>query len=986
MGGRAGKFWSWVCAWACVVVCVWPSRAHALDDPMLEYFTITTEHFHVHYFTGLEDLARKVAVTSEEAHEIIAPLLDWNPAGRTHVMVADKLDTANGFAQVFGRNFFTVYGMPPESDSVLGYYDDWIRILVYHEYVHIVHLDTTHGLPHLVNTVIGKQWNPNQILPRWLIEGMATYYESARTGTGRVNSSLYGMWRRAELLGPKTAFDLGQISHAPRRWPFGSTAYLFGSFFVEYLARTFGEDTLTDFSHIYGGRLIPYSMNQAFKEATGSTFEAEWPAFMAESHGRAIARKVAVQAAGRTPLEPVTTKGGESKFPRVNPATGEVVFYHADFDTHPVYAKATPDGGIERLFEVDAAYGAAGWSPDGEHLVFSRTTIDINVYRYSDLFKWTARTGKVTQLTRSERAREPALSPDGRAIAYVRNRAGTMELVVRRVEEAGPAGPARVLVGGTRWRWDNPRHWQQIATPVWSPDGRSLVFSWWREDVRTRDLWRYDFDAPEGQRLRALTRDGAMDLDPSFGPDGLLYFSSDRTGIYNVYAMDVARGDVWQVSNVLMGVFSPRVTKDGKYVYVTTYGQRGYDVARFELDTKSFTPAAASTINPAWRKYPAIDTSAWTDTGYDANLWLAPLTFIPDLAAISSGLGFAGSLEGYDPAGRHYYGLNAGLFTSVSGEVRPLASLVYVYGGLPVDLRLTGSYREFTRTRSLFVDDEAVPFPERRIFGAARLSYPIRTIDDGLTIALTYQVDQRSFAQIPRLEFEPGSLEPIPPELGMFNELRLSLGYDDVEQFPYSVTIERGVSADLSLSIQDPALGSDYESLQVTYGLFFYWPVPLFDGHVVRLASSGGFIETNFRARSTYSIGGLAQQNVLQAIVTAAPGGGSRVRGYDPFVQSGNQYFTGSLEYRLPVLDIEQGFSSAPLFLRQLKARAFLDTGAAFNGFLADAEPIAGVGAELQLEMIFGYYLFGNLRLGYAYGLDPELGKHDLYVLYGGGF
>ncbi len=336
-----GRWW-WVCALMCAAtwcgLALAPGEASALDDPDLDYFTITTEHFHVHYFTGLEDLARKVAVTSEEAHTIIAPLLDWTPAARTHVMVLDKLDTANGYAQVFGRNFFAVYGMPPESDSVLGYYDDWIRILVYHEYVHVLHLDTTHGLPNAVNTVIGKQWNPNQVLPRWLIEGLATYYESARTGTGRVNASLYAMWRRAELLGPKPAFTLGQISHAPRRWPFGSTAYLMGSFFVDYVARRFGEGALTEFSHIYGGRMIPYSMNQAFSEVTGSSFEDVWPAFVAESRGSAVARKVAVEATGRTVLEPVTTRGGESKFPRVNPADGQVAFYHADFREHPVYA------------------------------------------------------------------------------------------------------------------------------------------------------------------------------------------------------------------------------------------------------------------------------------------------------------------------------------------------------------------------------------------------------------------------------------------------------------------------------------------------------------------------------------------------------------------------------------------------------------------------------------------------------------------------
>jgi len=63
--------------------------AWAIDDPELEYFTIETPHFYVHYYTGIEDLALKVAITCEEAHATLSPLLDWVPA-KVHVNVTDK--------------------------------------------------------------------------------------------------------------------------------------------------------------------------------------------------------------------------------------------------------------------------------------------------------------------------------------------------------------------------------------------------------------------------------------------------------------------------------------------------------------------------------------------------------------------------------------------------------------------------------------------------------------------------------------------------------------------------------------------------------------------------------------------------------------------------------------------------------------------------------------------------------------------------------
>lgn len=62
-----------------------------------------------------------------------------------------------------------------------------------------------------------------------------------------------------------------------------------------------------------------------------------------------------------------------------------------------------------------------------------------------------------------------------------------------------------------------------------------------------------------------------------------------------------------------------------------------------------------------------------------------------------------------------------------------------------------------------------------------------------------------------------------------------------------------------------------------------------------------------------------------------------------------------------------------------------MDSGTAFNGYLADAELKTGLGAELSMNVQFAYYLFGNLRVGYAYGVAPE-GIHEVYFLFGGGF
>lgn len=966
-----------------------PSSASAIDDPALEYYTITTPHFYVHYFTGKEALAYRTAALSEEAHRVLTPLLDWTPADRTHVFVTDKLDTANGSAGVYGRNVMTIYGMPPESDSVLGYYDDWLRILVYHEYVHILHLDTVGGVSPYVNRVIGKQLNPNQTMPRWFIEGLAVHYESARTGTGRVQSSLFQMWLRTAALGDDL-FTLGQVTGAPTRWPFGSAAYLYGAFFMEWIASQFGEDALTRFNHLYGSRLIPYSMNQAMKQTVGKTFDALWVEWSAAVLAQAQATRLRVHAAGQTPLELVSARQGDNRFARVRPG-GQISWFDWDYEGHPRYqaieADAAPDA-AKTLFRIDGAMGPSDWTPDGQQLLFSRTHIVKNVYAYQELESWDARTGKLRQLTRFERAREPAVSPDGRQVAYVRVVDGSMELVLREFDGKVLSDKPRVLVSGQAYAWDDDRRWQQVATPTWTPDGSGLVFSWWRLDRRQRDLWLYRLNpAPGESQLEPLMRDEAVDLDPCFGPDGLLYFSTDRGGIYNIWAMDVPTRRTWQLTNVVSGAFTPRITPDGRWLYLTTYTPQGYAIARTPRPALPAEEGPLSDRVAVWRRYPQVSDAGWTHGDYEPWRWLAPLFFTPNLSLLASFSGLGGSVSGSDPVGRHSYNFTAQVSSSpVDPTWRPIVAGAYSYGGWPLDVSISGAYVEAPRTRGLFAQSRQIPFIERQAQARLSVSYPIlATVEDSLSISASYVHDWRDYGAPPIIAPEPGDLEPVEPELGLFNQLVLATQYAYIEQFGYSISPERGVLLGLSAVLQAPALGSDYQAATVQWSARGYHPIPWLRRHVLTAGIVGGQTRTTMRARSAFSIGGLAPQDVLSSAVFQTPTGGLPVRGFAPSVLAGANFFWGNAEWRMPILELDQGFSTAPLYLRRIKGRIFFDTGSAYDGYLADAELLMGAGAEFQLDAILGYYLGGSLRIGFAHGFG-ERGTNDLYLLWGGGF
>src|SRR6185312_11125754 len=79
---------------------------------------------------------------------------------------------------------------------------------------------------------------------------------------------------------------------------------------------------------------------------------------------------------------------------------------------------------------------------------------------------------------------------------------------------------------------------------------------------------------------------------PSFTRDGRwLLFHSDRTGVMNVYAYDLASHALKQVTNVITGAFQPDVSPDGKTLAYLGYTHEGYDVFAMPFDEAQFLDA-----------------------------------------------------------------------------------------------------------------------------------------------------------------------------------------------------------------------------------------------------------------------------------------------------------------------------------------------------------------------------------------------------------
>jgi len=175
-------------AW--LLALLFASTARAEQDPRWRWRTIETENFRVHYYSRLERIARRVATIAERTHRTLARDLDWQPRRVTHLVVVDDTDYAQGITYVGAQNLIRLWVVAPEDDSTLEDFDDWLALLIIHEYTHLVHIDQARGIPTLINAIFGQVFHPMQFTPSWLTEGYAVHEESSQTTGGRVRSSI----------------------------------------------------------------------------------------------------------------------------------------------------------------------------------------------------------------------------------------------------------------------------------------------------------------------------------------------------------------------------------------------------------------------------------------------------------------------------------------------------------------------------------------------------------------------------------------------------------------------------------------------------------------------------------------------------------------------------------------------------------------------------------------------------------------------------
>ncbi|HET6796728.1 MAG TPA: BamA/TamA family outer membrane protein [Gemmatimonadales bacterium] len=552
-----------------------------------DFRVLKTAHFDVYYYPTEQNAAAQAARMAERWRTRLGTVFQHELSGRqplilyatpaqfqqTNAIGGDLGEGTGGVTEALRRRIvLPIGGTLGDLNHVIG-----------HELTHAFQYDITGGGR---STSLGALPAATE-LPLWFIEGMAEYMS-----LGPIHAPT-AMWLRGSLQ-DTTKDTLPSFSQLddPRYFP-----YRYGHALLAYIAGHWGDQAIGQLLRRAGRRR---GVDVAIREVL-SVSPAElvkrWHQEVHAAYDPLQLQTTPPERLGPRIVAAEKDQGRYNVAPSLSPDGSEMMFlsdrdlfsidlFLADARTGKIKKQITKTAVDPHLQSLEFIESAGSWSPDGRRFVFAAIGNG-----QPELVLYDVKAGKREREIRFPKLGQilnPSWSPDGSSIAFSGIASGLSDLYVYDL----PSGKLRQLTQ------------DEFADlqPAWSPDGRTIAFATDRfsTDLGTLRIGRYAvglIDASTGNIRRLMASSGNRQLNPQWAPDGKsVYFLSDPRGITNIYRVNLADGQVLQVSNLFTGVSgitetSPAISvaqRSGKLVY-SVFRANGYDL--YGVDN----PAAVAT-------------------------------------------------------------------------------------------------------------------------------------------------------------------------------------------------------------------------------------------------------------------------------------------------------------------------------------------------------------------------------------------------------
>ncbi len=543
---------------------------------------LKTPHFDIHFNEGYRKLAARTAVVLEHGYKKLS--LDFNHGIPWRIPVilygshSDFQQTNVTWSLI--PEGVQAFAEPTHKRIVLHYSgsNNSFTHTAIHELTHIFEFDIIYGS--LLKSVFSRTMLFG--VPLWFMEGISEYYS-------------IGYDREAEMF-MRDATVFGYLPYS-LDYARGYMVYKAGQSVLEYINRIYGPEKVIEIMDNTG---YMRSLERALKTSIGISTEEltrKWKKDLRRRYWGLYADRKEPEAYGRRLTDHIKGHHYMNTKPVFSPDGEAIVFYSdrkgldgiylinaitGEIEKHLITGSMSvefesirsmkssltfsPDGsmitfvaksdGRDRLFILDVEDGdtrrkidlpldffySPAWSPGGNRIAMVGC-----VKGQTDLFIYNMENGRVKQITDNvDNESDPAWFPDGSEILYSRSPM-TMKEPVFRTDSAG----VERLAGIDFQSLDNVRYTEG-------------------------DIWSVNAVTGEQRECIATSGNDSSPLVISGGKE--IIFTSDESGITNLYRGSLEMGSYYRFTDVLGGLFEPDYAEEDDRLVFSAFNTAGYDL------------------------------------------------------------------------------------------------------------------------------------------------------------------------------------------------------------------------------------------------------------------------------------------------------------------------------------------------------------------------------------------------------------------------
>ncbi|HEX6105396.1 MAG TPA: hypothetical protein VFZ26_07420 [Gemmatimonadales bacterium] len=525
----------------------------------LDWRVLKGEHVDLYYYPAEAELAPATLAYAEASYDTLAVQFGHEVGRRIPlILYASHTD----FEQTNVLPFTPPEGLLGATDFLKrrvslpfrGNFAEF-RHTLRHELVHVFQLDL------MSESYVQAPRARRFVFPLWWTEGLAELWSGGQDARDEM------VLRDLTLSGRLP--ELKQLTYVT-----SGIVYPIGGQIHRWLADTYGDWRV---AVMYKELNRHESFEAALQAVYGRSMEQ-----LSEEFKLALRRKYYPSVDSLAPLTVLGTEVAElavkpAFLPDTNGGSGEVVYVSPATGYVTVYRKGLTERRARTVVVAGRSAELESFHPFDSRMDASRPGFLLFTARHGDrdaLVVWDLERSRVAgryQFPELVSLLSPHWMPDGRSI------------VVSGLSERGVSDLYRVHLPDGTLEPLTADHYQDLD-PVPSPDGRRIVFASDRTAggiAGAVNLFMLDLGE---SRTAQLTAGDWRDEVPTWGPDGRIYFTSDRDGVLNVFSVDTA-GRGRRETSAWSGAFDGVPLPDGSGLLVGGFHDLSWNLYRVPVDT-----------------------------------------------------------------------------------------------------------------------------------------------------------------------------------------------------------------------------------------------------------------------------------------------------------------------------------------------------------------------------------------------------------------